>query len=128
LPFARRGPCALAYARSISPEVTALHVAADREAVEAMKRRWEEWGADIKLVIVESPYRALIAPLLAYLDAAERMDPTRPTTVLLAEFVPRHIWEYPLHNQTALRLKLRLFFRPNTVVVDVPYHLKRRRQ
>jgi amino acid transporter len=115
---------ALAYARSISPEVTALHVAADREAVEAMKRRWEEWGAEIKLVIVESPYRALIAPLLAYLDAAERMDPTRPTTVLLAEFVPRHIWEYPLHNQTALRLKLRLFFRPNTVVVDVPYHLK----
>jgi amino acid transporter len=118
---------ALAYARSISPEVTALHVAADREAVEAMKRRWEEWGADIKLVIVESPYRALIAPLLAYLDAAERMDPTRPTTVLLAEFVPRHIWEYPLHNQTALRLKLRLFFRPNTVVVDVPYHLKPKR-
>jgi amino acid transporter len=115
---------ALAYARSISPEVTALHVAADREAVEAMKRRWEEWGAEIKLVIVESPYRALIAPLLAYLDAAERMDPTRPITVLLAEFVPRHIWEYPLHNQTALRLKLRLFFRPNTVVVDVPYHLK----
>jgi hypothetical protein len=118
---------ALAYARSISPEVTALHIAADRDGVEAMQRRWEEWGAGVKLVIVESPYRALIAPLLAYLDAAERMDPTRLTTVLLAEFVPRHIWEYPLHNQTALRLKLRLFFRPNTVVVDVPYHLPDRR-
>jgi hypothetical protein len=42
---------------------------------------------------------------------------------VLAEFVPRHIWEYPLHNQTALRLKFRLFRRPNTVVIDVPYHL-----
>jgi amino acid transporter len=118
---------ALVYARSISPDVTALHVADGREAVEAMQRRWEEWGADIKLVIVESPYRALMAPLLAYLDASEQMDPTRSTTVVLSEFVPRHIWEYPLHNQTALRLKLRLFFRPNTVVVDVPYHLKPKR-
>jgi hypothetical protein len=43
--------------------------------------------------------------------------------MVLAEFVPRHFWEYLLHNQTALRLKLRLFFRPNTVVIDVPYHL-----
>jgi hypothetical protein len=47
---------------------------------------------------------------------------------VLAEFVPRHLWEYPLHNQTALRLKLRLFFRPNTVVIDVPYHLRARRR
>jgi amino acid transporter len=118
---------ALAYARSISQDVTALHVADGREDVESMQRRWEEWGADIKLVIVESPYRALMAPLLAYLDASEQMDPTRSTTVVLSEFVPRHVWEYPLHNQTALRLKLRLFFRPNTVVVDVPYHLKSER-
>jgi hypothetical protein len=67
-----------------------------------------------------------MAPLLAYIDAADRNDPDRPTTVVLAEFVPRHLWEYPLHNQTALRLKLRLFFRPNTVVIDVPYHLGQR--
>ncbi|MDP9273856.1 MAG: APC family permease [Chloroflexota bacterium] len=119
---------ALVYARSISPDVTALHVADGREAVEAMQRRWEEWGADIKLVILESPYRAFMAPLLAYLDASEQMDPSRSMTVVLSEFVPRHIWEYPLHNQTALRLKLRLFFRPNTVVVDVPYHLKPKRR
>ena len=75
-------------------------------------------------IILESPYRALLAPLLAYIDATESPDPLRPTTIVLAEFVPRHLWEYPLHNQTALRLKLRLFFRPNTVVVDVPFHLR----
>jgi amino acid transporter len=117
---------ALAYARSISTDVTAVHVAEERGDVEEMKHRWEAWSGPVKLVILESPYRALIAPLMAYIDATETMDPSQPTTVLLSEFVPRHIWEYPLHNQTALRLKLRLFFRPNTVVIDVPYHLHRR--
>ena len=114
---------ALTYARSISTDVTAVHVADDPRELEEMKRQWQQWGAELKLVIVESPYRALMAPLLAYIDAADRNDPDRPTTVVLAEFVPRHLWEYPLHNQTALRLKLRLFFRPNTVVIDVPYRL-----
>jgi hypothetical protein len=98
-------------------------VATDGEAVDAMRERWEAWGGPVKLVILESPYRALMAPLIAYLDATETMDPSRPTTVVLAEMVPRHLWQYPLHNQTALRLKLRLFWRPNTVVIDVPYHL-----
>jgi hypothetical protein len=65
-----------------------------------------------------------VAPLLTYIDALETQDPERPTTVVLSEFVPRHLWEHLLHNQVALRLKLRLFFRRNTVVVDVPYHLR----
>jgi amino acid transporter len=121
--FDRAAMAALAYARAISTDVTAVHVASDGEAVADMRARWEAWGGPVKLVILESPYRALMAPLLAYLDATETMDPSRPTTVVLAEFVPRHLWEYPLHNQTALRLKLRLFRRPNTVVIDVPYHL-----
>ena len=56
-------------------------------------------------------------------DVIDRDDTRRPITVVLAEFVPRHWWEYALHNQTALRIKLALFFRPNTVVIDVPYHV-----
>jgi amino acid transporter len=115
---------ALAYARSISSDVTAVHVTDERADLEEMRRRWEAWGGTVKLVMLESPYRALMAPLMAYIDATETMDPAKPTTVVLPEFVPRHLWEYPLHNQTALRLKIRLFFRPNTVVVDVPYHLR----
>jgi amino acid transporter len=116
---------AVAYARSISTDVTAVHVADEQGDMQDMKRRWEEWGGPVKLVILESPYRAFMAPLMAYVDATETMDPSQPTTIVLSEFVPRHIWEYPLHNQTALRLKLRLFFRPNTVVIDVPYHRRR---
>ena len=75
-----------------------------------------------RLVVVESPYRALIGPLLAYMDALQEQAPDRPIVVVLNEVVPRHWWENLLHNQTGLRLKLRLFSRPNTIVADVPYH------
>jgi hypothetical protein len=77
----------------------------------------------MELVVVESPYRALIGPLLAYMNALQRQDPGRPILVVLSEFVPRRWWENLLHNQTALRLKLRLFLRPNTIVADVPLHV-----
>ena len=119
----RSGLAALAFARAISADVTAIHVTDNEVDAERMRRRWDARDDGIELVIIESPFRALIPPLLAYLDERERKDPERPITVVLAEFVPRRFWDYLLHNQTALRLKLRLFFRPNTVVVDVPYHL-----
>jgi amino acid transporter len=117
---------ALAFAQSISDDVVAVHVAEDPEEAERARQRWEQLGGDVRLVIVESPYRSLLPPLLAYIDAVDESDPSRPITVVLAEFVPRHWWEWFLHNQTALRLKLRLFFRRNTIVIDVPYHLNRR--
>lgn len=114
---------ALGFAQSISPDVTAVHVTDDPRQAKEMKRNWEQWGGEVELVIIESPYRVLIAPLLAYVDANEKQNPKRPVTIVLAEFVPRHFWEYFLHNQTAFRLKFHFFFRPNTIVVDVPYHL-----
>jgi amino acid transporter len=115
---------AIAYARSISDEVTAVHVNDDASEIDALRREWEARGDPVELVILESPYRALMGPLIAYIDAVDRLDPGRPVSIVLPEFVPRHWWEYPLHNQSALRIKLRLFFRPNTVVIDVPYHLR----
>jgi amino acid transporter len=114
---------ALAFARAISPDAIAVHISDGPAEAEEMRRRWDELGEQMELAIVESPYRVLVGPLLAYVDALERQDPARPVTVVLSEFVPRRSWEYLLHNQTALRLKLRLFFRRNTVVIDVPYHL-----
>ena len=88
-----------------------------------MRDRWPAWAGSTELVVVESPYRALIGPLLRYMDALQAQDPKRPIVVVLSEFVPRHWWEQLLHNQTSLRLKLRLFGRRNTIVADVPYHL-----
>jgi len=115
----------IAVARSLSPNVTGVHVTDDTEAGERIRQRWERAIPDIPLVVLESPYRSLVGPVLAYINAVQHRNPEKPVIVVLSEFVARHFWEYPLHNQTALRLKAALFFRPNTVVVDVPYHLER---
>jgi amino acid transporter len=115
----------LSYARALSRNVTAIHVTDNLEDAALLKRRWKQWGTDVPLVILESRYRSLTGPLLHYLDAVCQKDPTAPITVVLAEYVPRRWWEWPLHNQTALRLKWTLFFRPNTAVIDLPYHLVR---
>jgi amino acid transporter len=112
---------ALQLARTMSGDVTAIHVSDDPAAARSLAERWKKLVPDIPLVIIESPYRSLLRPLLAYIDAIDKGDKRKPIVVILSEFVPRHWWEFPLHNQTALRLKLHLFFRPNTVVLDVPY-------
>jgi len=115
---------ALSLAHGLSPHVTAIHISFDEDGAQAFKERWaRSVGSEIPLEVIVSPYRALLAPLLSYLDAIDDQDPGRPIVVVLAEFVPRHLWDAALHNQTALRLKLALFARPNTNVIDVPYHL-----
>ena len=117
---------ALAVARALSPDVIALHISsdpADAERFETQISGLDDPG--VRPVIIESPYRALGRPLLAYLDTLDRDDPHRPITIVLSEYVPEHWWEWFLHNQLALRLKLQLFFRPNTTVVDVPFRFDR---
>jgi amino acid transporter len=120
----------LAYARSISrgPEdvVSAVHITDDPEAAEKLQEQWEEWQCGVQLTIIESPFRSLVGPLLSYIDAMHAQHPGKTLTVVLPEMVPAHWWEQVLHNQTALRLKAALLFRPGVVVADVPYHLKRR--
>jgi hypothetical protein len=74
-------------------------------------------------VILESPYRQIVEPLLAYIERCDEERPDDIITVVLPEYVPDHWWEHALHNQTALRLKATLLYRPNTVVTNVPYHL-----
>jgi amino acid transporter len=115
---------AIAFANSISKDATAVHITNDPDSAGEMRARWTDWAGETELVVVESPYRALVGPLLRYLDALQSQDPDRPVVVVLSEVVPRHWWENFLHNQTALRLKLRLFRRPNTIVADVPYHVR----
>jgi amino acid transporter len=114
---------ALAFARRLSDRATAIHVTNDAGDAGALREQWVALGNGMELVVVESPYRALMGPLLRYMDALQSQDPSRPVVVVLSEIVPRHWWENFLHNQSSLRLKLRLFGRRNTIVVDVPYHL-----
>ncbi|MDP9274994.1 MAG: APC family permease [Chloroflexota bacterium] len=112
---------ALAFARSVSPTVKAVHVSTSRASADEFRARWNRLDTDVGLDVVESPFRSLVQPLLRYIDAIDKSD-DRPITVVLSEFVPRHWWEWFLHSQTAFRLKAALLFRPNTIVIDVPYH------
>lgn len=115
----------LAYARSISDSVTAVHVSDDEDDIEQFREDWAKLELPINLVIIESPYRQLVGPLLKYIDEIDKQRPNDTLTVVLPEFIARHWWEQLLHNQTALRLKAALLFRPGTVVTSVPYHLER---
>ena len=74
-------------------------------------------------MLIESPFRSLTRPLLAYLEALGKIHPNDTLTVVLPEFVPSHWWEHLLHNQTALRLKAALLFQPGLVVTSVPWHV-----
>jgi amino acid transporter len=120
----------LAYARSISPHVTAVHVVVDEEHVEQLQADWGRWqkqiAADEKthLLIIESPYRSLLRPLLAYIDAIHQRHPQEIVTVILPEYVIAHWWEYLLHNHMALRLKAALLFRPGVAVLNLPQHMR----
>jgi len=122
----------LAYARSISKHVIAVHVAIDLDDETKVREAWERWQKHLaeeeetQLIIIESPYRSLSRPLLAYIDTIHELFPTDTVTVILAEFVVAHWWEQILHNQTALRLKASLLFRPGIVVTSVPQHLRSR--
>ncbi len=122
----------LAYARSIArgPDdvVSAVNITDDPESAETLRIQWEEWQCGVQLTIIESPFRSLVGPLLAYIDAMHAQHPHKTLRVVLPEMVPAHWWEQVLHNQTALRLKAALLFRPGIVVADVPYHLRRDRK
>lgn len=115
----------LDYARTLSPDVVALHISSDEEATAILKRKWAELKCDAKLEIMNSPYRSLVAPLLEYIEKVENDVSTNGmVTVLLPEFIPRRWWQYFLHNQTGLLIKTAFLLRKDTVVASVPYHLK----
>ena len=87
------------------------------------KREWDTWGGRVQLVVLDSPYRSVMEPLLEYIEQVERERPDDYVTVILPEFVPARWWQHLLHNQRALLIKGALLFRPNTVVTSVPFHL-----
>lgn len=117
---------ALQLARSIAPDnVTAVHVNLEAEPDPNFQQRWQEWGMGVPLVMINSPYRSLITPLLNYIDEMDQRYHDHMLMIFLPEFVPAHWWENLLHNQTGLILKTALLFRRGKVVISVPYHLER---
>jgi len=114
---------ALQYGRTLSDDVRAVYVSLDPAVTEQLKRDWNEWGQGVTLVVLESPYRSLLEPLLEYIRKHDQESPTDYLTVILPEFVPARWWQHLLHNQSALIIKAALLFRPNTIVTSVPFHL-----
>jgi hypothetical protein len=115
---------ALRYARILSDDITAVYVSTDPESTEAVKRKWGQWGSGVRLVIVNSPYRLLLEPLLGYIKAvADRRQPNEVITIVVPQFVPRKRWHELLHAQTAVLLRLALLFRPGIVITNVPYRV-----
>jgi amino acid transporter len=122
---------ALRFARSLSKDVTAVVVDVDPQVTARVREKWPAWSQGVPLVVLDSPYRSTVGPLLTYLDDADRREPERGfAAVVLPEFVPARWWHELLHNQTARLLKRALIYRrgqtgKDRVVIDVPYHLER---
>jgi len=116
---------ALEYAKSIAPHhVTAVYVNLDEESTQKLREKWQQWGSGVNLVVVASPYRSLLRPLLNYIDRVKRSSPGDVITIVLPEFVPAKWWQNLLHNQNTLFLKGALLFKREVVVTNVPYHLE----
>ena len=113
------------YAQSLSANAKAVYVEIDPERTRRLEERWGRWGMGLPLVVLTSPYRSLLGPLIDYIDRLQARDPDRIVTIILPEFVPARWWQQILHNQTALLIKGALLFRRNVVVTDVPYLLRR---
>ncbi len=122
---------AIAYARSISRDITAVYVELEPGGGESIREKWGRWWPDIPLVVLPSPYRSIIGPFLDFLDETDRKhNDGQLATVVLPEFVPAKWWHGLLHNQTAWLIKIALLYRRRHLgfqraIIDVPYHLKR---
>lgn len=114
---------ALDYARSIADEVVAIHVDIGTTNREKLQQRWEQLEGDIPLVILESPYRSVISPIVDFVSEYESQHPGVLSTVIIPAFVPRNWWESILHNQTAFFLKAALRAKKSRVVTTVRYYL-----
>jgi amino acid transporter len=114
---------ALVYATTISEDVRAICVNVDETACLELREEWDKWDIGVDLVIVPSPYRSILRPIVEYVAALEKAGETDLVTVVVPEIVPRKWWEHLLHNKTALFIRTAFLFQPNVIVTSVPYLL-----
>lgn len=115
---------ALRYAISISGDVRACYVEINPETTERVQKEWLKWAPQIPFVVLKSPYRSVIRPLIDYIEDVEEISRDDIVTVIIPEFVTAKWWHKLLHNQTALLIRAALLFQKGKVVTSVRYHLK----
>ena len=116
---------ALVYATTISEDVRAVYVEVDPDTSAELRRRWTEWDIGVDLVVLESPYRSILRPLVGYVDDLTARGEADLVTVVVPEIVPRSWFGHLLHNKTSLFIRTAFLFRPNVVVTAVPYLIGR---
>ncbi|OPG06099.1 MULTISPECIES: APC family permease [Microbispora] len=115
---------ALAYARATRPSsLEAVTVSVDADEANRLREEWDRRGIEVPLKILDSPYREITGPVLDYVKSLRRRSPRDVVTVYIPEYVVGRWWEHLLHNQSALRLKGRLLFKPGVMVTSVPFQL-----
>lgn len=115
---------ALRYARMLSDDVTCLHIVIEPDDAEKTRKKWETWGEGVRLVMLDSPYRLFVEPLLDYIaDLAENRQPGEIITVVVPEFVSENRWTAALHTNTANILRTQLKNQHGIVITNVPYHV-----
>ena len=114
---------AIRYARAISDDVVALYVRLDERQTSITQESWKKYGMGVPILVLDSPYRSVIEPLIDYIDEVRKVYKDGVITVILPEFVPSRWWEHLLHNQTAFLIKTRLLFKSGVVSTSVPLHL-----
>ena len=114
---------ALVYATTISDEVVAVYVETDKRATPTIEKEWEEWDIGVPLVVLPSPYRSILRPIVEYVEDLRMLSPGELVTVVVPEIVPKRWWEHLLHNKTALYIRTAFLFKPNVVVTSVPFLL-----
>ena len=116
---------ALRFARSISDDVTAVHIAVDEQESKRVESKWDIYGEGIRLVILKSPYRLMVEPLLEYIQRMEAMKRHNEViTIVVPRFISRSYWSGFLHMRTAETLRKVLLYRDDVVIVEVPYQVK----
>ncbi len=115
---------ALRYAKLLSDDVTAVHVSIDPAETEKVQRKWKTWGEGTRLIILDSPFRLFIEPLLKYLEEIiDNRQPNETFTIVVPQFIPSKRWHNALHMRTANVLREELLSKHGVVVTDVPYRV-----
>lgn len=115
---------ALQFASTLSKDVTVVHISVDPKETQKVKDKWEHWGDGYRLVVLNSPFRLFLEPLLEYIDKISAIQaPNEIITIVVPQFVPKHWWTNLLHMRTAESLRRALMHRKNIVITEVPYQV-----
>lgn len=115
---------ALRYAKTLSDDITAVHVSIDAAETKKLQEKWEMWGDGYRLVVLDSPYRLFVEPLIEYIEELDASKaPNEIISIVVPQFIPKHFWNVWLHTNTADTLRRVLLYRKDIVIMEVPYQV-----